>query len=383
MTGEKNLQKETVRAVVIGFGGMGSQYARMIYDKKIRGMELYGICCRNQRGQERIRKEFPEAVLFQNAEETMAHGEEFDAVIIVTPHDSHVAIGRQAFEAGLHVLTDKPMGIAPTEIKALIAAGEKAGTALGVMFNNRALPAYQKAKEVIEEGMLGRVTRAVWVCNTWYRTPCYHKSAPWRSSWRGERGGLLINQCQHYLDLWQWILGMPDAVYAGIDFGKYNDFLVDDSVDLQFLYNSGLRGTFISASGEAPGVNRFEIWGTEGRLTIMDGERIFFDENELSTEEFARVNQEIYGKLPHREREITVEETGDPYCLILQNFADHILKGTPLLAPGIQGINSMEMACGAYLSAWKEKKVRLPVNDQEYEMLLKEKKEEEERWLTK
>ena len=86
---------------------------------------------------------------------------------------------------------------------------------------------------------MGKVGRAVWICNTWFRTPAYHHSAPWRSSWKKECGGLLINQSQHYLDIWQWILGMPDQVLATMDYGKYNEIEVDDNVDIQFFYEKG------------------------------------------------------------------------------------------------------------------------------------------------
>ena len=115
--------------------------------------------------------------------------------------------------------------------------------------------------------------------------------------------------------------------------GKYSDITVDDSLDIQFFYDNGLHGTFIASSGEYPGVNRLEIWGTKGRLCIEDSSRIIFDENVMSTDEFNRLNQDIYGMPEHYAREIAVEKNGvEGYQKIFQNFTDHLLKGEPLLA---------------------------------------------------
>ncbi|MFR4438523.1 MAG: Gfo/Idh/MocA family protein [Hungatella sp.] len=368
---------DTVRTVIIGFGGHGSKYAKLLRDGQAEGMKLTGICCRNEKGQSVIHQEYPGVTIYQNVEETFQHGEEFDAVVIVTPHNTHVPIGKMAFAAGKHVLCDKPMGISSGEGKELLKAWKEAGTAFGMIFNERTKPAFQKARELLETGALGQVSRAVWVCNTWYRTSYYHHSSPWRSSWAGEQGGLLVNQCQHYLDIWQWLFGMPDLADASIDFGKYNDFAVDDSVDIRFLYNSGFRGTFISSSGEAPGTNRLEIWGTKGRMTIEDTRWVLFDENLMDTTEFNQKNQEIFGELEHHQREIPLEEDPEPYKTVFQNFADHLQKGTPLLAPGEEGIYALELANGSYLSAWENRKISFPLDDFHYEAMLQKKIAEE------
>jgi predicted dehydrogenase len=223
---------------------------------------------------------------------------------------------------------------------------------------------------MIEDGLLGTLHRAVWVCNNWYRTPAYHKSAPWRSSWNGECGGLLINQNQHYLDMWQWFFGMPSKLYADMEFGHYNDFLVDDAVDIQFYYDDGFHGTMISSTGEAPGVNRLEIWGSMGRLTIEDGTKLYLDQNEISTEEFSKTNKEIYVGLPHQLQEISLSETTNPYAEVFANFAQHLLDGTPLYADGLEGLKTVELTNAAYVSGWEESKVSLPVSDDHYLHLL-------------
>lgn len=370
------MENEKVRAVVIGFGGMGRQYVSMIHEGQIEGMELAGVCCRNAAGQAEIKSLYPKANIYRDVAATFEHAGEFDAVVIVTPHTTHVEIGKMAAKAGKHILMDKPAGVTTKEVKELIAAAHKAGISFSMIFNTRFSGAYEKVKEMLLEGTAGKLVRAVWICNTWYRTPAYHRSAPWRSTWKGECGGLLINQCQHYLDIWQWLLGMPDQVYASVDYGKYNDFTVDDSVDLQFFYENGLHGTFISASGETPSVNRLELWGTKGRLCLKDGVKLTFDENVMSTEEFARVNTDIYGKLDHRIREISVKPQGETgYRRLFQNFTDHIRKGVPLLTDGNDGLRTLTLANGAYLSSWLGRKVDFPIDDDEYARRLEEKAE--------
>lgn len=372
-----------IRVVVIGFGGMGSKYAQVLAGG-IEGMCLSGICCRNQAGQQTIKELYPEVVIYRDVEELFSRPEEFDAVVIVTPHNTHAAIGIQAFQNGKHVICDKPAGVSTKEVREFLAAKGK-DTAFAMMFNTRTTPVYKRAKELLEEGVLGTVTRAVWVCNTWFRTPCYHRSAPWRSSWKGEQGGLLINQCQHSLDIWQWLLGMPDEVDASIDFGKYNDFAVDDSVDLRFFYKKesgnkfpGLRGCFLSSSGENPGVNRLEIWGSKGLMTISDGTTLTLDINKVDTTTFFRENMEIYGSLSHEKEEIILGKCDNPYEIMFRNFSDHIRLGTPLIAPGEEGLSGIMLANASYLSAWQNRKVTLPIEDEVYEGLLGERVREED-----
>lgn len=358
--------KKQIRAALIGFGGMGRIYARMIHAGMVPGLCLSGVCCRNAAGQELLCKEFSGVQIYADIDDMVSHASDFDAVIIVTPHTSHVSIGLQMAKLGKHILVDKPAGISAGEVEALLHCCGDHGVTFAMMFNNRTLGAFRAAKKLLEGGALGTLHRAVWVCNSWYRTPAYHRSAPWRSSWNGECGGLMINQNPHYLDLWNWFFGMPDRVYADMQFGRYNDFNVDDAVDIQFSYDSGFHGTMISATGEAPGVNRLEIWGSKGKLTIEDGTKLSFDENEVSTDEFGQTNREIFAALPHSMREIPVEVVANPYQIVLANFAMHLLEGSKLIADGWDGLRQVQLANAIYVSGWEERRVTLPVEEAHY-----------------
>ena len=354
-----------VRAALIGFGGMGRIYAKMIHAGMVPGLVLTGVCCRNEAGQELLRREFAGVRIYQNADDMASHESDFDAAIIVTPHTTHIPIATQFVNAGIPVLLDKPAGISAGEVGGFLELCREKSVSSAMMFNNRRLPAFYTLKAYLEEGKLGQLHRAVWVCNSWYRSPAYHRSAGWRSSWTKECGGLLINQNVHYLDLWQWLFGMPDKIYADMAFGRYNDFLVDDSVDIQFSYESGFHGTMVSASGEAPGVNQLEIWGSKGRLTVENGTVLTFDENKVSTEEFGQTNTEKFAMIEHTLHTIDLPEADYtlPYRQILGNFAAHLLTGEPLYADGLEGFKTTQLTNACYVSGWLEKRVSLPVED--------------------
>jgi predicted dehydrogenase len=294
-----------------------------------------------------------------------AHGEEYNAVIIVTPHTSHVSIGHTFAQLGKHILMDKPAGISAGEVEGLVRYCKDCGLAFSMIFNNRQLPVFRAMKEKLAAGVLGTLHRAVWVCNDWYRSPAYHASAGWRSSWNGECGGMMVNQNPHYLDMWNWYFGLPEKVYASMEFGRYNDFLVDDAVDIQFFYESGFHGTFISATGEAPGINRLEVWGSKGRLT-MEGNKITFAENQPPIEEFAKTNTEKFARIPYVVTEEVFDQQVNPYDIIMENFAAHILCGTPLLTTGQDGLREVQLANALYVSGWEEKKVTVPVAEERY-----------------
>ena len=359
--------EKKIRAALIGFGTMGRNYAAMIFAGMVPHMTLGAVCCRNPEGQALLGERFPGVKVYGSVEELEAHPEEFDAALIVTPHKTHAAIAKRMADMGKHILLDKPADLSAGTVEELLDLCREKGLAFGMIFNNRMLPAFRAVREMLLNGQLGELHRAVWVCNSWYRSPVYHRSASWRSSWTGECGGLMINQNVHYLDMWQWMFGMPDRVYADLQFGRYNDFSVDDAADIQFSYDSGFHGTMVSASGEAPGVNRLEIWGSRGRLVVEDGARLYFDENEVSTDEFARTNQVPFAAIPHTLREIPLAGCPNPYPEVFDNFARHILSGEPLHADGADGLRTARLTNAAYVSGWEGRRVSVPVEPGRYE----------------
>ena len=371
--------EKQLRVALIGFGGMGQTYAKMIFEAQVPGMKLVGVCCRNEAGQALLRENFPGVAIYPDADEMARSCDSYDAVMIVTPHTSHIPLGLRFAALGKHILLDKPAGVSAGDVQTLLDKTREMGVAFGMIFNNRQLPAFRAAKAALDSGVLGDLHRAVWICNSWYRSPAYHRSASWRSSWNGECGGLMLNQNPHYLDMWQWFFGLPDRVYADMQFGRYNDFLVDDAVDIQFSYDNGFHGTFVSATGEAPGVNRLEIWGTKGKLTVQDGAKVFLDENELSTVEFGKVNTEKFASIPHSVRELPQDPGEDPYCRVFENFARHVLEGESLFADGTDGLRTAQLTNAIYLSGWEERKVAVPVEAERYEQGLRQRQEMENR----
>jgi predicted dehydrogenase len=356
-----------IRLGIIGFGGMGQTHARNLLEGRIARCELVAVCDADP---VKMAK-YPQLRAFATPQEMFA-AKCVDAVLIATPHFGHTTIGIEALQAGVHVLVEKPISVHRADAEKLIAAHTDKKQVFAAMFNQRTDPYYQAIRDLIQGGELGQVRRVQWTITNWYRTHAYYGMGGWRATWVGEGGGVLLNQCPHNLDLYQWLFGLPQRVTGFCNFGRYHEIEVEDDVTAYFEYANGMHATFITSTGEAPGTNRLEIAAENGRLVYED-DKITFTRNAMPMGEFSRTSSEAFGRPETQDVPIAAADHGGQHNAILQNFTDAILDGTPLLAPAEEGIHSVELANAILLSAWQKGPVDLPLNGTTYANALADK----------
>jgi len=354
-----------IRLGVVGLGSMGTVHARLIQEGKVPGCVLGAVC-----DSEADLVPFAPAAAFTSSEAMIRSGK-IDAILIATPHYSHTPIGIDALRQGLHVLVEKPISVHKADCERLIAAHKGRKQVFAAMFNQRTDPHYTKVRDLIRTGELGEVRRINWIITNWFRTQAYYDSGGWRATWAGEGGGVLLNQCPHNIDLFQWMFGMPATVHAFASMGRYHKIEVEDEVTAVMQYPSGTTAVFIASTGESPGTNRLEITAERGRVVVENG-RILWTRNTVPMTEFSHSTKEKWLGPESWEVEILVGDSGEQHLGILKNFTNAILHGEPLLAPAREGIHSIELANAMLLSAHKGKAVKLPLSAKEYESFLRQ-----------
>lgn len=361
---------KTVRFGVVGIGNIGTAHAAAFADGKVAGGVLTAVC-----DIAASRREFSEnqwhVPAFEKYTDMLQSGL-LDAVIISVPHPLHADMAIAALQAGLHVLVEKPIDVTVSKAVKLNAAAEKSGKVFGIMFNQRTSPLFQKAKAMLDSGLLGEMKRVSWTVTNWYRTQRYYDSGGWRATWAGEGGGVLLNQAPHNLDIWQWLCGMPIAVTAFCQEGRYHRIEVEDDVTVFARYANGATGTFIASTGEYPGTNRLEIVGEKGKIVLEDDMLKWWD-CESSEREFCFSCSTIIPDVPVEYSTYVSNDKESGHIGILNNFTASVLDGTPLLAPGTDGIRELSISNAAYLSAWTGKEVTIPFDADLFDRLLAEK----------
>ena len=348
---------EKVKIGLVGYGNMGKTHADNI--KTIEGGKLVAVSDIAPEKLELFNKELRSEVDVFDHIDAMLDSAKLDAILIATPHYFHPEMAIKAFDKGKHVLIEKPSGVYTKHVREMNAAAEKSGKVFGIMFNQRSISAHQKIKDLVDSGELGEIKRTNWIITSWYRPQSYYDSGGWRATWKGEGGGVLLNQCPHQLDLWQWMCGMPATVRAHCSFGKYHDIEVEDDVTAFVEYKNGATGVFISSTGEAPGSNRFEIAADNGKLVFEDG-KITFWRNRVSERKFNKTFTGGFGAPECWKCEIPVDGINpEQHKTILQNWVDSINTGSKLLAPGTEGLNSLMLSNAMLLSSWTDKMIEL------------------------
>ena len=358
-----------VRFGIVGVGNMGSTHVKLI--KNMSDGEITAVCDINPAAFDRIPEDIRKTIVCHTDLDKFLALDNIDVVVVAVPHYDHPYIAIKAMEHGKHIIVEKPIAVHKKAAQELLDESKKYPHLVrSLMLCQRTLPAHIKLKQLIDSGELGKITRINWIITDWFRTQSYYDSGDWRASWRGEGGGVLLNQCPHQLDLMQWLFGMPVKVRATAKLGKYHDIEVEDEVNAYLEYADGKVANFIASTGEMPGTNRLEITATRGRVVLEHG-KIEYIRNEVPTDIHIKTCEQSFAKSETWVCDIKVkEDNGSQHQRIFQNVADALLRGKELIAPLEDGINGLELGNAMLLSGLKEKDVTIPIDADEYAEML-------------
>lgn len=352
---------------IIGLGNIGRVHAKNIQDGLIEDAELVAVANQPVESMDDFKEQG--VACFGDASELIESGY-CDAVIVALPTHLHSPIGIQALQAGLHLVMEKPLACHKAEGEQILAAVQRDDQIASLMMNQRTHPCYVQIKQWMAE--IGDLQRVSWTMTNWFRPEIYYASSPWRATWKGEGGGVLMNQCPHNIDVLQWLVGMPTKIRANCSFGKYHDIEVEDEVNAYFEFANGATGQFSASTGECPGSNRLEIVGDKGTI-ITDGNEVKLIRTSESVSAFSKTTDEMFGSPETTEELFQPSEAVNQHAAILNNVVQAAKGEAELIAPATEGLNSLELAGAMIYSTWTDSVVELPLDSAAYETIINEK----------
>lgn len=353
---------DKVKLGIIGIGGMGTNHLNSIVKGMVPNMELTCVAdvrqCRLDWAKENLDSSIK---IFDDGRKLIDEGG-CDAVLIATPHYLHPEFVIYALQHGVHAISEKPAGVYTKQVREMNEVAVKSDKTFAIMFNQRTNCIYRKLREMIQSGELGKMKRVNWIITDWYRNQSYYDAAGWKATWDGEGGGVLLNQCPHQIDLLQWLCGMPVKVRAFCHEGKWHDIEVEDDVTAYMEFENGATGVFVTTTGDAPGTNRLELTFEMGKI-VCENEKLIFDKLAANVSEHCKTEKEGFKKPDCQRIEVETDGKNEQHVGVLKAFADHILKGTPLVAEGKEGINGLTLSNAMHLSSWLGKTVEIPFDE--------------------
>lgn len=357
-----------LKIALIGLGPIGSLHIDNLTGGKVKDAELVAVCDMRKVDNPKI----AHLPFYEKVDEMLAKSGA-DAVVIATPSFTHFNLAKQCLEAGKNVLVEKPISLCSLDAKELGEIAKKAGKICAVMLNQRTTPIYKRIKELVSSGEIGKVNRVSWNMSNWFRPQIYYDMSSWRGLWKGEAGGVLINQAIHNIDAFAWIFGLPQTLRAWCKFGKYHNIEVEDEVSAFMEYPENMTATFITSSGEHPGTNRFEISAEKAYLVAEDGKLRISKFVGESLREFTLNTKYAFGT---PETEETVEEfegKGGQHAEVMNNFTQACLGNAKCDYDASQGALSLTLANAMLLSGCTNADVNFPFDDAAYAKLLAQK----------
>jgi UDP-N-acetyl-2-amino-2-deoxyglucuronate dehydrogenase len=277
-----------------------------------------------------------------------------DAVVLATPSGMHAEQGIAAAYAGKHVITEKPMATRWEDGLRLVKACDDAGVRLYVVKQNRCNATLQLLKHAIAKKRFGRIFM-VNLNVFWSRPQSYYDSAAWRGTWEFD-GGAFMNQASHYVDLLDWMIGPVQSVHA-FTATLDRDIEVEDTGVANIRWRSGALGsvnvTMLAHQQNFEG--SLTILGEKGTVRV-GGVAV----NQIQHWEFAEPAPEDELVAQASYETTSVYGFGHPeyYRNVIQSMRGEAIAETD----GREGLRSLELLIGIYLSARDNRVVSLPLS---------------------
>jgi predicted dehydrogenase len=293
-----------------------------------------------------------------------------DVVVVCVPHPLHAPITIAALQAGAHVLVEKPIAVEVAEADAMNAAASAAHRLLAVSFQHRFDPAVEAIRGYVERGNLGTLLRVECV-EPWFRTDAYYRSASWRSTWRGEGGGVLVNQAIHTLDVLCYLVGLPTTVVGWTRVAAHA-VECEDTAQAMLEYLSGALGALHVSTVEAGAPRRLQLVGDRAALTLT-GDEVVLTEFTSPLSAYRHTSAELFGEPSAATHHLDIAPSpafGHGHVLTHRDFFDAVRTvGTPR-CPGDSGSLSLELANAITLSSVTGQPVSLPLDRLLYSAVL-------------
>ena len=358
---------EKVKTGIVGCGKVAHIHAQALLS--VRESAFTAVCSRNLEKATAFAEQYK--VKAYSSVEEMAANSGVEAVIICTPHPNHAESAIKAANAGMHILVEKPLASSLEDCDAILRAAEDNGVVLGTVSQRRFYSPVQRLKNAIDEGKIGTPVLGLVNMLGW-RDEAYYKSDPWRGTWTGEGGGVLVNQAPHQLDLLQWFMGPIDELFGYWSNLNHPYIEVEDTAIAVIKFRNGGIGNIVVSNSQNPALfGKVHIHGKNGASVGVqtDGGAMFIagmsnitepPVNDLWTikgeecllEQWKREDTDFFNRINpiryYHERQI-------------EDFLNAVIKGTKPLIDGVEGRKTVEIFTAIYRSNMEGVPVKFPL----------------------
>jgi len=251
---------KTLRTALVGCGKVGHLHAAALV--KLKESVFTAVCDSDI---ERARKfaEQYQVKAYSNVEEMVSESK-IQTLNICTPHPLHVEPAVQAAKLKAHVLVEKPLASSLEDCDAILQAAKQASVKIGTVCQRRFYAPCQRIRKAIDNGKIGSpILGNVYMLG--WRDENYYQSDPWRGTWHGEGGGVLVNQAPHQIDLLQWYMGPIEELFGYWRNLNHPYIEVEDTALAVIRFRNGGVGNIIVSNSQNPALfGKVMIHGSNG-----------------------------------------------------------------------------------------------------------------------